>query len=142
MGCVLCEHCTGMCCKYIALPLDEPETRRDFDDIRWYLMHEDILVFVDDGDWYFQVNRTCQHLQPDNRCGIYETRPQICREYTTADCDYHGGDYDYDHLFTKPEQIEAYAKEHLRKKRSRPAASGKKSAGKGGRRKPKLRQAS
>ena len=23
----------------------------------------------------------CPHLQPDNRCGIYQTRPQICRDY-------------------------------------------------------------
>ena len=30
MGSILCEHCTGHCCKYVALPLDRPKTRRDF----------------------------------------------------------------------------------------------------------------
>jgi len=24
----------------------------------------------------------CPHLQPDNRCGIYDRRPQICRDYS------------------------------------------------------------
>ncbi|RMF80705.1 MAG: YkgJ family cysteine cluster protein, partial [Planctomycetota bacterium] len=35
---ILCEHCTGFCCRYIALPIEEPETRQDYDDIRWYLL--------------------------------------------------------------------------------------------------------
>lgn len=113
MGNVLCEHCTGECCKYIALPIDEPETKRDFDDMRWYLMHGGITLFVEDGDWYIQFRSTCRHLQEDHRCGIYETRPQICREYKAHECDYAGGDYQYDHLFTEPEQIVAFAKKHF-----------------------------
>jgi Fe-S-cluster containining protein len=119
MGCVTCEHCTGLCCGYIALPLDKPTTRRDFDDVRWYLMHHGVQVFVEDGDWYIQVSTTCRHLQPDNRCGIYETRPTICREYKAGECDYTDAEYDYDHLFTTPEQVEAYAKDWLARKRRR-----------------------
>ena len=30
----------------------------------------------------------CQHLQADNRCGNYEDRPHICREYSTDACEY------------------------------------------------------
>lgn len=119
MGCVLCEHCTGECCRYIALPIDEPETRRDFEDIRWYLMHEGVIVFVEEGDWYIQIRTTCKHLQPDFKCGVYETRPTICREYKAEDCDYVGGDYKYEHLFTLPEQIAEYAKRHLREQRKK-----------------------
>lgn len=128
MGGILCEHCTGECCNYIALPIDEPENKRDFDDMRWYLMHEGITVFVEEGDWYVQFRARCRNLQPDFRCGIYETRPKICREYKAGDCDYGGGDYSYDHLFTKPEQIEAYAKEQLKRapsKRRRKKKTGK-----------------
>ena len=116
MGSVLCEHCTAICCHYVAMQIDTPTTARDLDDIRWYVLHEDMIVFVEEGEWYLQINRKCRHLQPDRRCGIYETRPQICREYKTNDCDYHGGDYGYDHLFTEPEHVEAYAKEFLRDK--------------------------
>lgn len=116
MGSILCEHCAGACCRYLAIPLDVPENRRDFDDIRWYLMHEGISVFVEDGDWYIQVQTRCKNLRDDHRCGVYETRPSICREYEPKDCDYSGAAYGYDHLFTHPQQIEAfYHKEYGRK---------------------------
>ena len=115
---IACDHCTAVCCQYLALPLDEPETPRDFDDIRWYLMHEGITVFVEDGDWYVQVQTTCRNLQPDSRCGIYETRPKICREYKAGDCDYTSGDYGYDHLFTHPDEIVEYARDQAKKARA------------------------
>ncbi len=120
---VLCEHCTAECCRYLALPLDLPETKRDFDDIRWYLMHGGVLVFVEEGNWFIQVRTTCNNLQSDFKCGVYETRPEICREYKAHDCDYTGGDYGYDLLFTQPEQIVAYAKEYFAKKRKKKVAS-------------------
>lgn len=108
MGSILCEHCTAACCRYIALPLDKPRTARDYDDIRWYLMHQGILVFVEEGDWYVQFQARCKNLQMDNRCGIYDHRPALCREYEPGDCDYDGGSCGYEHLFTHPEQIEEY----------------------------------
>jgi Fe-S-cluster containining protein len=109
MSCtILCQHCTAVCCKYLAIPLDRPRTARDYDDIRWYLMHENIIVFVEEGDWYIQFATRCKNLLPDNRCGVYEHRPIICREYEPGDCDYSGGDYGYDHYFTHPQQVEQY----------------------------------
>jgi len=124
MGSVHCEHCTGHCCKYVALPLDEPQTARDFDDIRWYLMHEGVTVFVEDGDWYIQFTTSCRNLTSANLCGIYETRPRICREYKAGDCDYAGGSYDYDHLFTQVSQIEAYARQVLGRSKQPAKTSG------------------
>lgn len=108
MGSVLCEQCAAACCRYLAIPLDRPRTRRDYDDIRWYLMHEGVSVFVEDGDWFVQFQARCRNLQPDNRCGVYETRPEICREYEPGDCDYSGADFGYDAFFTHPAQLEAY----------------------------------
>ncbi len=105
---ILCEHCTAACCRYIALPLDRPRTARDYDDIRWYLMHQGISVFVEDGDWYVQFQTRCKNLLADNRCGIYDSRPEICREYEPGECDYSGGTYEYEHLFTHPQQIDEY----------------------------------
>ena len=121
----LCDKCTGLCCRYFALCIDTPETRRDFDDIRWYLLHEDSTVFVEDGDWYLQVNRKCRSLLPDNRCAIYDKRPAICRSYKTDNCDWHGEEYEYEHVFTDPEDIARYAREYLLKKRKRQAAARK-----------------
>lgn len=104
----LCEHCTAKCCHYFALPIDTPEESQDFDFIRWYLLHDRASVFVDDGTWYLLVHTTCKHLQPDYRCGIYETRPQICRDYSTDNCEYED-DSTYDQYFESPEQIYEFA---------------------------------
>ena len=120
MGCVLCEHCTAACCRYLALPLDRPRSRRDYDDIRWYLLHDGISVFVEEGDWYVQIQTTCKQLGSDNRCSIYETRPAICRDYEAKDCDYSGRPYGYDELFTHASQLEAYYAKRTGKKLAAP----------------------
>jgi uncharacterized protein len=116
MGSVLCEHCTAVCCHYIALPIDKPTTRRDFDDLRWYVMHEGVAVFIEEGDWYIQFTTRCRNLLPDRRCGIYATRPAICREYKAGECDYAGGDYHYEVYLTTPEDVEAFAVRQLGKR--------------------------
>ncbi|GJM26370.1 MAG: hypothetical protein DHS20C16_27850 [Phycisphaerae bacterium] len=116
MGSILCEHCTGACCRYIALPIEEPTDRRDFDDMRWYVMHKGISVFVEDGDWYIQISADCENLQSDNLCGIYETRPAICREYDYGECDYSGGDYHYDVILRTPQDVQEYAVEQIGKR--------------------------
>jgi uncharacterized protein len=112
----LCSKCSALCCRYFALPLENPKTARQYDDIRWYLCHENVVVFIEKKQWYVGMMTRCKHLQEDHRCGIYETRPKICREYTTENCDYHGGEYDFDVLFTSAEQLRKYAVEKLRAK--------------------------
>lgn len=107
-GANLCDSCTAKCCRYIALPIATPTTWNDFDDIRWYLSHEDISVFVDEGCWYLMVHRECRHLQADNRCGIYDDRPRVCRDYTTEKCEYED-DYTYPKIFETDDQIADYA---------------------------------
>ncbi len=104
----LCDYCTARCCHYFALPIDTPSEWRDCDFIRWYLLHGQATVFVDSGDWYLMVHTTCKHLQDDYRCGIYDTRPQICRDYSTDNCEYED-DWTYEMYFETPEQIYEYA---------------------------------
>ena len=84
------------------------DVARDFDHMRWFLMHEKASVFVEDGDWYLLVHTPCKHLQPNNLCGIYETRPKICRDYTTDKCEY-DEDWVYDHYWETAEQVVEYA---------------------------------
>ncbi len=107
-GEVLCSYCTARCCRYFALPIDAPTTWQDFDHIRWFLMHGRGAVFVDDNTWFLMVYAECQHLLPDYRCGTYDTRPQICRTYSTDNCEY-DDDGVYDKYFETPEQVWEYA---------------------------------
>ena len=83
---IRCHLCSGLCCRYFALPIETPEDADDYDDIRWYLSHTQTQVFVEDGDWYLNVLNPCIYLGPDNRCLNYEKRPKICRTYKTDDC--------------------------------------------------------
>ena len=106
-----CERCTGLCCRYFALPIETPETKEDYDDIRWYLCHKDITVFVEEGDWYLNVKNKCRHLtEKGHRCDIYEKRPGICRKYKHGDCDFVEGEYDYELHFTNDREMEEYIK--------------------------------
>ncbi len=106
----LCDRCPGACCRYIALPFDEPTEKESFEEIRWFLMHKGVTVFVTEGQWYVSSAVECKHLTDQGACGIYETRPDICREYSNSNCDYHGGDYEYELFFSGAEQLDEYAR--------------------------------
>jgi len=106
-----CGECPGLCCRYVALPIETPEDKEDYDDIRWYLCHEDITVFVEEDDWYINIKNKCRHLSDEGyRCEIYDKRPKICRGYRHKDCDFVEGEYDYELHFTDDKQMEEYIK--------------------------------
>jgi Fe-S-cluster containining protein len=108
---VLCDECSGLCCRYFALPIDTPKDKGDYDDIRWFLCHKGITVFVEDGDWYISIKNKCKYLsEKDHRCKIYDKRPRICRQYRHSTCDYVEGEYDYELHFTSDKQMEEYIK--------------------------------
>jgi Fe-S-cluster containining protein len=107
-GACLCDHCTGKCCRYFSLPITTPTTWDDYDAIRWYLAHGRTLVYVEGATWYLVVLTRCRYLTRDDRCQIYLTRPRICREYTTAECEY-DTDWTFEKVFETPEQIWEYA---------------------------------
>jgi Fe-S-cluster containining protein len=104
----LCSYCTARCCKYFALQIDQPTEEQDFDHLRWYMIHGKVSVFVEEGAWYLMIHNQCDHLQEDMRCGIYETRPNICRNYSTDNCEY-DDDGVYDLYFETADQLHEYA---------------------------------
>ena len=99
--------CGGGCCKYFSLPLDTPRTDRAFDDIRWYLMHEDTQVYKLEGAWYLLMMRRCKYLRPDNLCGNYDDRPEICRDYDPTSCEFTGV-VDYDLYFRNDTELSTW----------------------------------
>lgn len=104
-----CRKCTGMCCRYYALQLDTPTDWDEFDDIRWYLSHENTTIFVEEGKWYLNVLNKCKYLSEDDyRCLNYDLRPHICRKYDTDGCDLTGHGYEYEMQFQNDKQMEEY----------------------------------
>jgi hypothetical protein len=69
-----CLDC-GLCCTYLAFEINGPTTVKHASEILWQLYHDRVSVYRDtDDEWFVQVETRCQHLQPDNKCGIYATR--------------------------------------------------------------------
>jgi Fe-S-cluster containining protein len=119
-----CHLCTARCCKYLALQIDTPTTPTDHDQIRWFMLHHGVVVWMQDGEWYLEVHNPCKHLQPDNRCGIYDTRPQICRDYGLPDgdeapCEFFNDDATYDLYFASAEAFDVWSREELERRERR-----------------------
>jgi len=83
---VPCTAC-GLCCTYVVLDIDAPTTLDAASTVLWYLYHPGLSIYTADGEWMVQFDTRCKFLQPDNRCGIYETRPRICREFDERECE-------------------------------------------------------
>ncbi len=127
----LCNRCLALCCQYITIEIDKPNTKRRKDDVRWYLLHEGITLLISDGRWLIKVPTVCTALNnEDSSCSIYDDRPQTCREYTTENCDYftayEGWETDYVEIET-PEEFEKYLESRKRKRKSNGNTSRKKS---------------
>ena len=86
--------------------------------MRWYLLHEKATVFLDGDDWFLLVHARCKMLREDNMCSIYETRPNICRDYKTNKCEYEDR-WVYDKYFETPEQVAEYAEAFLGPKKGK-----------------------
>jgi uncharacterized protein len=113
-----CRECNGKCCRYVTTELDTPKTQRDFEDIKWFVAHKNVTVFVEkDGQWYVEFITPCKNLGDDNRCKIYEKRPEICRELTHDECEFHNG---YTELFQFKEikDVEEYMKKFFNKEKT------------------------
>ena len=77
-----CAQCGALCCRYMATEIDRPEEDRDYDDIRWYLLHRDVSVFLDRrGSWFLRFATPCEALGEDGRCQCYADRPILCRRH-------------------------------------------------------------
>ena len=84
-----CSFCTGStCCTYVTHQIDAPRSKHDFEHMLWQVSHNNLSVYKDDDGWFLLIDGTCQHLQPGGGCGIYDARPEVCREHSNDYCEY------------------------------------------------------
>lgn len=84
-----CTFCQGSkCCTYVTQHLETPRSKAEFDVLLWQVSHRNVEVYKDSDGWFLMFNTPCEKLQPDGRCGIYHTRPQICRDHDNDFCEY------------------------------------------------------
>jgi Fe-S-cluster containining protein len=91
-----CPTCGAKCCRYVVVEIAKPRDKTDRDEIRWFLSHENVLVFIDhdDNTWNVQFTTPCRHLGKDHRCDIYADRFDVCRSHETETCEASGGEID------------------------------------------------
>ena len=108
-----CSKCKGACCKYVTVQIDEPEEDIDFEEIKWFLAHENVTVYIDhDDDWCVEFKTPCKNLNDKYQCDIYKGRPKVCAEHELEECEGNMGHEEYHkRLFSTFEDVEAYRKE-------------------------------
>ena len=91
-----CEACGSSCCRYVAIGIDTPTCKKDYDHIRWYLLHGNVSVFVDhESDWFIECQTDCSMLAEDGLCTYYSERPRICQRHGVEEktCEYYANPY-------------------------------------------------
>jgi len=92
--------------------INTPTTARYATDILWYLYHEKVYVYVDGGgEWSVHFEARCKNLGDDLLCGVYESRPHICRAFDNETCEVN--DREHESLtFREPAEFLAWLKAH------------------------------
>lgn len=111
-----CRLCTGSkCCSYVTQHIPAPRSLTDFDFLLWQVSHDGVSVFQADDGWFLQFAARCAHLQADRRCGIYETRPQVCRDYKNDWCEFdEPAEQHYKLHFAGHAELDAYCRKRFR----------------------------
>lgn len=104
-----CAQC-GLCCTYVAIEIDGPTSAKRATELLWYLYHQGVSLYENDDSWMVQFETTCRFLTEDRRCGVYATRPHICREFSEQECEVNTGDGDGQTFYT-PEAFMAHLKQ-------------------------------
>lgn len=110
----ICVKCSG-CCRYVSVEIAKPKTKALIDTYVYYILHKNVQIYIDnDKNWNILFITSCSKLGDDGRCGIYLTRPQICRDYSAKACSRTG--QDHTHLFKTPDAFLQYIEEEKKKK--------------------------
>ncbi len=112
-----CGFCTNSkCCTYLTQQLPTPRSKQDFDHLLWQISHENVQIYKDEDGWFLLVNNPCKHLLPDGRCGIYDTRPQVCREHSNDYCEFDApAEEGFELFFDSYESLLAYCRKRFKR---------------------------
>ena len=72
-----CAECGGKCCRFILLETNKKDKYKiDF----WETQGNEKLKETETTVIY-ALKSPCQHVSAEGRCGQYEKRPQLCKEF-------------------------------------------------------------
>lgn len=107
----ICRNCKSNCCRYVTIELGVPEGRRDFEKARWFLVHENVEIVVEqDGSWWLKLITPCEKLDENDLCDIYDKRPLPCREFSSKYCSVNCSENESLIVFSSVEELDDYMK--------------------------------
>lgn len=88
---------------------------RDFDHLLWQVSHRSVHLFKDAEGWFLRIMSDCEHLQTNGHCGIYATRPLVCREHSSDYCELDDSiESSCELYFENHAQLDAYCRKRFR----------------------------
>jgi hypothetical protein len=114
------QECGARCCRYLTVEVAHPRRRIDWDEFRWWLAHEGVMISRDEEGWLLHVQTPCKNLGADNACAVYPHHMQTCKDYDASSCEY-TAPLDYDELFREELDLAHYI-ERRKLKRAAPVA--------------------
>ncbi len=84
------QDCGARCCRYITVEIAAPRSHDDWDEMRWWLAHEGVVVSKSDEGWLLHIETRCGNLRADNACAIYPHHMRTCEDYDASNCEYTG----------------------------------------------------
>lgn len=110
-----CYGCPSYCCHDLAMIITRPADRDEKDELKWQLQYDTVNICIRNHRWYILIKGRCIYLDKNNRCKIYDKRPDRCRRHNFPNCERTGKWYDT--LISTPEELEAYLMHKVKKKR-------------------------
>ncbi len=112
-----CSRCRGStCCTYTTEALGTLRSKTDFDHLLWQVSHAGVEAYRDRDGWYLLIRGGCEHLQANGACGIYATRPQVCRDYQNDWCEYdEPAETHFLHHFRNHAELLAYCRRRFKR---------------------------
>ena len=112
-----CSFCkNSICCTYVTQTIDTPRSKVDFEHLLWQVSHHNVSVYKDKDGWCLLFSTKCSHLLPDGACGIYENRPQICRDHSNDYCEFDAPAEDgFELYFPDYKSLLAYCKKRYKR---------------------------
>lgn len=67
-----CKECNAHCCRSVAINLNVGKDMRELLEAHYGREIDTLKV---------KISHDCMHITEDYKCGIYEDRPKICRNF-------------------------------------------------------------
>ncbi len=101
-----CEGCAALCCRDLNVWIAAPRTKEEKEDLLWQVQFDTVRIYIRNRRWYLLVKGDCMYLDKNNRCRIYDRRPEKCRKHLPPECERYGDFWDV--MFNTPEELEAH----------------------------------